>query len=94
MTAAGTTGTGCGAAGIRMGWALVEPGRRTRGGALLEEARRAFPIVLATITAIPFLYISSGYIWMLSAITNTDGFAHNFAFSPRYPVPRVTTRRM
>jgi uncharacterized membrane protein SpoIIM required for sporulation len=38
----------CAAAGMRMGWALVEPGTRTRGQALAEEAPRAVLIVVCT----------------------------------------------
>jgi uncharacterized membrane protein SpoIIM required for sporulation len=37
-----------GAAGMRMGWALVEPGARTRAQALAAEAPRAVTLVLAT----------------------------------------------
>jgi uncharacterized membrane protein SpoIIM required for sporulation len=37
-----------GAAGMRMGWALVAPGPLTRGAALREEAPRAVLLVLAT----------------------------------------------
>jgi uncharacterized membrane protein SpoIIM required for sporulation len=37
-----------GAAGLRLGWALVEPGRRTRGDSLREEAQRAVAIALGT----------------------------------------------
>jgi uncharacterized membrane protein SpoIIM required for sporulation len=37
------------AAGIRMGWALVDPGRRPRLQALGDEARRAVLIVLGSI---------------------------------------------
>jgi uncharacterized membrane protein SpoIIM required for sporulation len=37
-----------GAAGMRMGWALVEPGTRTRTQALAAEAPRAVTLVLAT----------------------------------------------
>lgn len=37
-----------GAAGLRMGWALVEPGRRRRGQALAEEARAAAELALGT----------------------------------------------
>lgn len=37
-----------GAAGLRMGWALVDPGRRPRGQALLVEARAAIELVLGT----------------------------------------------
>lgn len=36
------------AAGLRMGWALVSPGRRRRGVALAAEARVAVEIVLGT----------------------------------------------
>ncbi len=35
-------------AGLRIGWALVDPGRRTRGAALRAEARPAMEIVLGT----------------------------------------------
>jgi uncharacterized membrane protein SpoIIM required for sporulation len=37
-----------GAAGLRMGWALIDPGNRTRGEALRSEARAAVEIVLGT----------------------------------------------
>jgi len=37
-----------GAAGLRMGWALVDPGRRPRGEALAIEARAAVELVLGT----------------------------------------------
>jgi uncharacterized membrane protein SpoIIM required for sporulation len=37
-----------GAAGMRMGWALIEPGRRTRAAALGVEAREAIAVVLGT----------------------------------------------
>jgi uncharacterized membrane protein SpoIIM required for sporulation len=36
------------AAGLRMGWALVDPGRRTRRDALAEEARAAVVIAVGT----------------------------------------------
>jgi uncharacterized membrane protein SpoIIM required for sporulation len=36
------------AAGLRMGWALIEPGTRTRAAALGVEARDAIKIVLGT----------------------------------------------
>jgi uncharacterized membrane protein SpoIIM required for sporulation len=36
------------AAGLRMGWALVEPGRRTRRDALVDEARAAVVIAVGT----------------------------------------------
>jgi uncharacterized membrane protein SpoIIM required for sporulation len=37
-----------GAAGLRMGWALVDPGRRPRGQALAIEARAAVELALGT----------------------------------------------
>jgi uncharacterized membrane protein SpoIIM required for sporulation len=37
-----------GAAGLRMGWALVDPGRRPRGQALVTEGRAAIELVLGT----------------------------------------------
>jgi uncharacterized membrane protein SpoIIM required for sporulation len=37
-----------GAAGLRMGWALVDPGRRPRGQALATEARAAMEVALGT----------------------------------------------
>ena len=37
-----------GAAGLRLGWAIVEPGRRKRIDSLVAEARRAVAIVLGT----------------------------------------------
>ncbi len=37
-----------GAAGLRLGWAIIDPGNRTRGEALREEARAAIEIILGT----------------------------------------------
>jgi uncharacterized membrane protein SpoIIM required for sporulation len=37
-----------GAAGLRLGWAIVEPGRRTRADSLVAEGRRTIAIVLGT----------------------------------------------
>ena len=37
-----------GAAGLRLGWALVEPGRRSRVDSLVAEGRRAVLLVLGT----------------------------------------------
>lgn len=37
-----------GAAGLRLGWAIIDPGTRPRGEALREEARAAIEIVLGT----------------------------------------------
>jgi uncharacterized membrane protein SpoIIM required for sporulation len=37
-----------GAAGLRIGWAIVDPGRRTRVESLVTEARRGIAIVIGT----------------------------------------------
>ena len=37
-----------GAAGLRLGWSIIDPGNRTRGEALREEARAAIEMVLGT----------------------------------------------
>jgi uncharacterized membrane protein SpoIIM required for sporulation len=37
-----------GAAGLRLGWAIIDPGNRTRGEALRQEARAAIELVLGT----------------------------------------------
>lgn len=41
-----TSITVAGAAGLRLGWAIIAPGDRTRGAALAEEGRRSIVIVL------------------------------------------------
>jgi uncharacterized membrane protein SpoIIM required for sporulation len=43
------------AAGLRLGWALVHPGNRTRRAALVAEAR---PAVLMTIGIVPWLVVA------------------------------------
>src|SRR5205823_6095793 len=37
-----------GAAGLRLGWAIIDPGTRPRGEALRQEARAAIEMVLGT----------------------------------------------
>jgi len=37
-----------GAAGLRFGWSMIDPGRRRRGDALVEEGRGAIEIILGT----------------------------------------------
>jgi uncharacterized membrane protein SpoIIM required for sporulation len=51
-----------GAAGLRLGWSIVEPGTRTRRDALLLEAR---PAVLVTLGTAPWLVLAGiveGYV--------------------------------
>ena len=50
------------AAGIRMGWALVDPGRRPRAKALGDEARRAVLIVLGSIPWFVLAGIVEGFV--------------------------------
>jgi uncharacterized membrane protein SpoIIM required for sporulation len=50
------------AAGMRMGYALVAPGPRTRALALAEEARSAIAIVLGTIPWVILAGIIEGFV--------------------------------
>ena len=47
-----------GAAGLRLGWAIVAPGERTRGAAVGAEARRAVLIALGLVVA----FVVAGFI--------------------------------
>jgi uncharacterized membrane protein SpoIIM required for sporulation len=58
-------------AGMRMGWAIIEPGRRTRAMALRDEAIAAVEIVLGTI---PF-FVLAGLI---------EGFFTPAGFGPMW----------
>ncbi len=51
-----------GAAGFRVGWALVSPGRRTRRQALVEEARAAVQIALGTAPWLLVAGLVEGYV--------------------------------
>lgn len=51
-----------GAAGLRMGWALVEPGRRTRVDALVRESRRSVEIVLGTAPWLVLAGVIEGFV--------------------------------
>ena len=50
------------AAGLRLGYAIVAPGPRTRGAALVEEARPAVSIVLGTIPWVVLAGIIEGFV--------------------------------
>ncbi|MFZ0042946.1 MAG: stage II sporulation protein M [Solirubrobacteraceae bacterium] len=50
------------AAGMRMGWALVEPGPRPRGEALAAEAPRAVIIVLCTAPWLVLAGLTEGFV--------------------------------
>jgi uncharacterized membrane protein SpoIIM required for sporulation len=47
-----------GAAGLRLGWALIAPGDRTRGAALAEEGRRAIVLVIGLMLC----FVVAGFI--------------------------------
>lgn len=52
-----------GAAGMRMGWALIEPGnQRTRGEALVQEARVAIEIALGTVPWLVVAGLVEGFV--------------------------------
>jgi uncharacterized membrane protein SpoIIM required for sporulation len=51
-----------GAAGLRMGWALVAPGRRRRSRALAEEARPAVELALGTAPWLVLCGFAEGFL--------------------------------
>jgi uncharacterized membrane protein SpoIIM required for sporulation len=55
-----------GAAGLRLGWSIVDPGRRTRVASLRAEARRSVGIVLGTAPWLVVAGITEGFRATLS----------------------------
>jgi uncharacterized membrane protein SpoIIM required for sporulation len=55
-----------GAAGLRLGWSIVDPGRRTRAASLRAEARRTIGIVLGTAPWLVVAGITEGFRATLS----------------------------
>jgi uncharacterized membrane protein SpoIIM required for sporulation len=51
-----------GAAGLRIGWAIVNPGHRRRGDALREEARAAIEMVLGTAAWLVVAGLIEGFV--------------------------------
>jgi uncharacterized membrane protein SpoIIM required for sporulation len=51
-----------GAAGLRMGWALIDPGNRTRGEALRTEARAAVELILGTAPWLVLAGLVEGFV--------------------------------
>jgi uncharacterized membrane protein SpoIIM required for sporulation len=51
-----------GAAGLRLGWAVIAPGDRTRGQALSDEARRSGVIALGLVLAFAIAGLIEGFI--------------------------------
>ena len=50
------------AAGLRLGWAMVDPGRRRRGRAVVEEGRTACEIVLGTAPWLVLAGLVEGFV--------------------------------
>ncbi|WP_436793094.1 stage II sporulation protein M [Actinospongicola halichondriae] len=51
-----------GGAGLRLGWALIDPGDRTRIGALTDEGRRSVLVVLGLIGAFVVAGLIEGFV--------------------------------
>lgn len=51
-----------GAAGLRMGWALIDPGTETRGTALRREARAAVEMLLGTAAVLVIAGLVEGFV--------------------------------
>lgn len=51
-----------GGAGLRLGWALIVPGDRTRTAALADEAQRAVSIVLGLVLVFTFAGLIEGFV--------------------------------
>jgi uncharacterized membrane protein SpoIIM required for sporulation len=49
-------------AGLRMGWALIDPGERTRGTALVQDAADAAIVILGVIPAFVIAAIIEGFL--------------------------------
>jgi uncharacterized membrane protein SpoIIM required for sporulation len=51
-----------GAAGLRLGWTLIDPGDRTRGQALVDEGRRAVVLVVGLIGVFAVAGVIEGFV--------------------------------
>lgn len=51
-----------GAAGLRLGWTLIDPGDRPRGAALIEEGRRAIVIVVGLVGVFVTAGVIEGFV--------------------------------
>jgi uncharacterized membrane protein SpoIIM required for sporulation len=72
-----------GAAGLRFGWALVEPGTGTRGDALRREARPALALVLGTAPWLVVAGLVEGFVTP-AGIGLTGALAVGFALATVY----------
>lgn len=51
-----------GAAGLRLGWTLIDPGDRPRGAAMTEEGRRAVSIVIGLVAVFSTAGLIEGFV--------------------------------
>jgi uncharacterized membrane protein SpoIIM required for sporulation len=51
-----------GAAGLRLGWAIIDPGDRTRRDALAEQGRRSVVIILGLIVVFAVAGVIEGFV--------------------------------
>ena len=51
-----------GAAGLRLGWTIIDPGDRRRGPALAEEGRRAVALVMGTVAMLLVAGLIEGFV--------------------------------
>ncbi|MBI4883250.1 MAG: stage II sporulation protein M [Actinobacteria bacterium] len=51
-----------GAAGLRIGWAIIDPGDRTRANALTEEARRSGSVLVGLVVAFLLAALVEGFV--------------------------------
>jgi uncharacterized membrane protein SpoIIM required for sporulation len=51
-----------GAAGLRLGWTVIDPGDRTRGAALAEEGRRAALVLMGVVLMLAVAGIIEGFV--------------------------------
>lgn len=51
-----------GAAGLRIGWALIDPGDRSRANALTDEARRAGSVLIGLVVAFLLAALVEGFV--------------------------------
>jgi uncharacterized membrane protein SpoIIM required for sporulation len=72
-----------GAAGLRFGWALVEPGPGTRGDALRREARPALALVLGTAPWLVLAGLVEGFVTP-SGVGLTGALAVGFSLAAVY----------
>jgi uncharacterized membrane protein SpoIIM required for sporulation len=72
-----------GAAGLRVGWAIIDPGNRTRGEALRQEARAAIELVLGTAPWLVLAGLVEGFLTPAGAGLTT-ALAVGFALGAVY----------